>query len=260
MIACWATLVPTIALAQGPEDSASPEAEARALFQLGATALRAGDFAEAKARLEESLGIHQHPRTAYNLAHALHGLGEVRAARDTLRALQAGNFGVLDEGTSNASVTLLETVRADISTVEIHVHGVETALIIVDGHEHARILSSGPPLLVELDPGEHAIQALSEDRSQSSSERLRIERGDATRVELQINDLRVQSVPDSGPTREANTEGAVEEESSSIARSPVFWLVVTGVVAGGIVAAVFLSRKDPIEDDIFGVTPTLRRP
>lgn len=253
VIALWASLVPDV-LAQEPIGS---EEQARAEFQLGANALRAEDFAEAKARLTLSLDMHRHPRTAYNLALALQRLGEVLAARETLRSLQAGDFGDLDEGTTSASETLLDSVRADIARAEVRVGGVDAALILVDEHEHARILSAGPALVVELDPGEHVIQALSEDRTQSSSERVHIERGETARVELQIHDLRVRTVPDPGPVRDETTD---ESERRSLARSPVLWIVVAGVLVGGVIAAVLLTRpNEPIEDDVFGVTTTLRR-
>lgn len=244
-------------LAAAAPSSAQDPMNARALFTAGVEALQADEPERARAHFEESLRLHAHPATAFNLAVALHELGRLRDAEQYLGALRAGRYGELDEEASTAARALLTEVRSGLATLDVQVRGVVDEAQ-VDGEERGRVTADGAPLLIETDPGEHELRAVSEAGS-SPPRTVRVEPGGGASVVLEIEAIPLPEAAPELPLAEPETDAAPGDDTVL----HVILAVVIGalVVGGAVTAGVLLSQgAAPIEDDVFGVTVTLGGP
>ena len=98
---------------------AGRESEARALFERAAERLRAGQFAEARDLLNQSLALASKPATAFNLSVAYRGTGESMRAAELLRRLRGGELGELEPEQRKEVLALLRAVEAEIGTLEV---------------------------------------------------------------------------------------------------------------------------------------------
>ena len=238
-------------LAAAAPSSAQDPMNARALFTAGVEALQADEPERARAHFEESLRLHAHPATAFNLAVALHELGRLREAEQYLGALRAGRYGELDEEASTAARALLTEVRSGLATLDVQVRGV------VD-EARGRVTADGAPLLIETDPGEHELRAVSEAGS-SPPRTVRVEPGGGASVVLEIEAIPLPEAAPELPLAEPEPDAAPGDDTVL----HVILAVVIGalVVGGAVTAGVLLSQgAAPIEDDVFGVTVTLGGP
>lgn len=246
-------------LAAAAPSSAQDPMNARALFTAGVEALQADEPERARAHFEESLRLHAHPATAFNLAVALHELGRLRDAEQYLGALRAGRYGELDDEASTAARALLTEVRSGLATLDVQVRGVvDEARVEVDGEERGRVTADGAPLLIETDPGEHELRAVSEAGS-SPPRTVRVEPGGGASVVLEIEAIPLPEAAPGLPLAEPEPDAAPGDDTVL----HVILAVVIGalVVGGAVTAGVLLSQgAAPIEDDVFGVTVTLGGP
>lgn len=143
---------------------AAADQEARRLFGEATTAIAAGRFAIARDLLRRSIALVPNAGSAFNLAVALRGTGELRAAVATLEALVAGEHGAL-QGAQRAQVSaLLEATRRELGHLRVEVSGAPIVELRIDGAllGEAR---EGEPFESTIDPGEHLVTASAPHRT-----------------------------------------------------------------------------------------------
>jgi hypothetical protein len=149
--------------------------EARALFEQARTAIQEGRFAAARDLLRRSLELAPNPGSAFNLAIALRGTGELRSAVGTFEALLAGGHGELSPAQAREATDLMARTRAELAHLEVHVTGAPSVEVRLDG-ELVGEAPEGGTVRTEVDPGAHVLTA-SAPRRVPYEERLTIEPG-----------------------------------------------------------------------------------
>lgn len=115
--------------------AAAQDLDARARFERALVAIADGRYASAVSDLEASLALAPRPSTAFNLAIAQRGTGELLAAEATFDALLAGHYGALDDARVAQATALRDEVRAQIGSLSILVEGAPGPRVTVDGTE-----------------------------------------------------------------------------------------------------------------------------
>lgn len=302
-------LVLAAALSAAPAraQDAADRRRARQLFEQADGALSGGRFAEARDLLRRSLALYPHTATAFNLAVALRGTGEIRAAVQTFDQLLSGSHGELDAEQRAQAETLREETAAEVGVVRITTSGAPRVEIRVDGVRVGEI-DDGGSLEWRCDPGPRVVTA-SAERHETEERRLEVERGRTHEVAMELHLtaeaargtivleateadhrlaivgvaegrglLRRQVDPGTYRVVVESEEGRRESEvtvdggetlrvhldvagADDVAASPWLWtgvgLAVVGLVVGAIVLFVPVQQQ-PIEDDVWGVTYTLR--
>ncbi|MEM9860436.1 MAG: hypothetical protein AAF938_02370 [Myxococcota bacterium] len=103
------------------QPSEAAEARARERFGEGMAQIEQGRFADAVALLEESLLIVPRPATAYNLAFARRGTGDLVGALAAVDRLLDESYGPLSDGGREAAAALREEIAAAIAAVEVRI-------------------------------------------------------------------------------------------------------------------------------------------
>lgn len=144
-----------------PKQAAPVQAEeAKQLFERGMAALDAGKFALARDAFGASLALQRTRATAFNLAVALRGTGEVRAAVRLLREIEAGAYGALDAERTRQVASLAQELEATLATLSIRVSGAPWAEVRVNGELVAgKVQELTQPLGYVVDPGQVVVTA-----------------------------------------------------------------------------------------------------
>jgi hypothetical protein len=150
-------------------------AEARGLFQQARTAIQEGRFAAARDLLVRSLALAPNTGSAFNLAIALRGTGELRRAVQTFEALLAGTHGELTAAQAREATQLMAQTRAELAHLEVHVSGAAEVELRLDG-ERIGEAPEGGTVRTEVDPGTHVLTATA-PRRVPDEQRLSIEPG-----------------------------------------------------------------------------------
>jgi len=211
-------------------------------FAAGSAALRAGRFHEARDLLRAAHGSAHAVGTAFNLAVALRGTGEMLECAELFEALLDGTFGHVTTAATEQAHALRTECRSAVATLTITVG--RGATVHVDGASIGE-LEGEVSRSLSLDPGSHVITA-ARDGFVTAQERVELERAEvgALRLDLVpvvVPALLVQVEPSPGP-------GAA---GFNLAEEVWFWLSLVGVglVAGGIALGVALtppSVADPV--------------
>ena len=164
---------------------AERESEARALFERAAERLRAGQFAEARDLLNQSLALAAKPATAFNLSVAYRGTGESMRAAELLRKLRGGDFGQLEASQRQEVLGLLRAVEAEIGTLEVEARGAPDIQIRIDGR-HVGNVSEGARGAFKSDAGERLVTASATDRV-TAERRVRVQRGKRLRISFALH-------------------------------------------------------------------------
>lgn len=138
----------------GPAEAQSDCAER--FFQQGVNALDAFRFGEARDFLRRSLECDANSGTAFNLAVAYRGTGEMTKARALYVRLLESEFGSLSRAERGEIRQLLRDTEAAIATLEVTIDGPEEAEVRVDG-ERVAMVPANEPHRQELDPGTHRL-------------------------------------------------------------------------------------------------------
>lgn len=163
---------------------AADRRRARQLFQEADGALSGGRFAEARDLLRRSLALYPHAATAFNLAVALRGTGEIRGSVEIFDQLLDDRFGELD-GTQRAQAQSLRAeTDAELGVLQITATGAPRVEIRVDGVRIGEI-GDGGTLEWRVDPGPRVVTA-SAERRQTAERRLEVERGRTHEVEVAL--------------------------------------------------------------------------
>jgi hypothetical protein len=166
-------LAPIAAIAQ------NTNAEARAAFEHGVSALDEGRYREAVELLERSRAIRDVPVVEYNLGLAYRGIGRYRDAIASFEHFLAHP----DPGSAPAEIeTVRHTVaelRSALVTLDVHVTPSQ-AVVHVDGHPLE--LANGSALV---DPGPHVIE-VSADGFTTERRDMNLARGGHQQLELAL--------------------------------------------------------------------------
>lgn len=175
-----------------PSANTDPQRQARSQFDDAARAIAEGRFAEARDLLRSSLALFPRPATAFNLAIALRGTGETRAAVAVFDALLSGEYGRLNAAQQEEARTLREGAAAEIATLVVLAEGRDELELRVDALEPIR-LAAGETRELALDAGDHVVLARRAD-GREAERRIRLER--SARVDLALD---LESEPDHRP-------------------------------------------------------------
>lgn len=119
LLALAATLVSTSAGANGR----SREEEAKTHFDAGLRSIQEGRFADAIAPLRKSLSEKPRPATAFNLAVALRGTGQLVEASVVFDQVLHGDYGDLSASQRAEVRTLRDQTEADVAVLSVHIVG-----------------------------------------------------------------------------------------------------------------------------------------
>ena len=140
-------LIPLGASAQGGD-----AARARKLFTEGTEAIRTGQFAQARDSLRQSLSLHPRVGTAFNLATAYRGTGELRSAIDVLDRLIAREYGSVTGKQRRAAKAVRNELSRQLVTLRLALERPDAATVFVDGASLGD-LSAAEPRDMLIDPG-----------------------------------------------------------------------------------------------------------
>jgi hypothetical protein len=256
ILASFAMLAPAFSV-EAQTASATQRARARALFGQGVVFARDGEWEQAVDRFSRTMELTPSPVVAYNLASALESVGRIVEACEHLRSIE--RFEHVDEQLAAEARALLTTIEPRVARLVVEVES--TAAIELDGEPITRA-----EIGVELpiDPGSHRLSV----RVGSGSPRERtieLEPGEHRRVSLDPEIIRDEVLlvtsepsPQHAVRPEAGAEHRVldasaESESASVFEQWWFWTLSVAVLAGGVIAVVFLAgsgASDPVQGDL----------
>ena len=235
-------LLPGVAQAQPRSVSAEAEAaeaaDVQRSFGAGNAALRAGRFHEARDLLREAHRGANAVGTAFNLAVALRGTGEVSECAALFDRLLLGAFGEVTADVGAQSESLREECRAAVATLAVRVtHG---AVVRVDGQAIGRV-EPGAPRELRLDPGPHVVTA-AERGFVTAEERVVLGRSERGAVEIRLVPAITLALSTASPT-------SVDERAATVFEEAWFWGLVIGVAlaAGGVALGVALTPPSVAE-------------
>ena len=238
-----AVLLATVLAIPGMAAASDDAQQARALFEAADVALDEGRFAAARDLLRRSVALHPHRATAFNLAVALRGTGEVAGSIELFEQLLAGRFGELEPERREQVERLLAEVRAEVARLSVHACGAPEIDVRLDGVPAVTLSDCGRAEL-SVDPGAHIVR-FDASGAEPAERRLVLGRGEHTSLDITLR---------SAPRR---VEGSLVE-------SPWLWLGIGGAVAIGVAVtllAVLLRPTSPhVVDDVFGEIVALRHP
>lgn len=148
-------LAPAVAHAQTPDELQ----QARELFQQGYRDEQEKRFAEALEKFRRVASVKETPAVRYRIGAALEGLGRLREARDTFRALAAASDQMKADEQDIAASATERVVDLDrrVPKLLVRVEGPPPDVrLVVDG---APVAASAQGTAIELDPGDHVIAA-----------------------------------------------------------------------------------------------------
>ncbi len=227
-IVAWLLAASTVAAAPkrftapaGDASAASIE-EARARFSVGNRAVEAGRWADALTEFERAYALSGVPSALFNVATTLRALGRHVEARDAFDQLLASHPNQ-DPADRKRALALRQEEQGRIATLQLdNLEAGHEISVSLDGHPATD--DGARPLLIEVDPGRHALR-IERPRYRIFTWKGDVGDGDkrAVRVELEVEPLAVV-VPPASP--------APAPASGGVLRSPVFWTIVGVVVVG----------------------------
>ena len=231
-----------------PEETAARRDEARQLFARGEVAFAEGRLADARRLFRQSLDLHPHQATAFNLALAMREAGAYLDSDALYAELLDGRFGALDEERRREVAGLRAEVRARIGRLRVRVHGAARSEVLVDGRIVARAASS-ETTEAEVDPGEHVATARAADYL-PVDETVHVEAGETVSIRLALTEPIGRAPIAVGPV-----------DSGGASLWPWIALAAAVAVAGAAVTVLLLTGDDEPDlppDLVFGRATTLR--
>jgi len=242
-------LLPAIAVALGAlgptRAAAQTEAEleqARQAFEEGVAASDAGDFETAATRFRRVMGIRSTTAVKYNLALALHELGNDGEAATLLRdVVEDRSF---DRRARYNARRILRAVEPDLGELTIHVEGDEAGVGISIGDRPVTLADVGRPLSVA--SGDHTVALTREGRT-VASETVFVDADGSAEVTLSaVPTPRQVAVQTETPPDVFDTEEVEEDDGGgSVFAQGWFWTGLGVVVAGAAVAVVLATEDEP---------------
>lgn len=228
------TVILIIALCVAGPVSAQPmgqavgaRGQAQELFLRAAEHIEVGHFAEATQLLRESIELFPTGATAFNLGVALRGMGDVLAATEQFRALEAGFYGPLVEAQTAQVSALLAESESEIGTLDIRACGGAGLEVRVNGALRPTVLEC-ERIRVQVNPGVHNVTASSSD-APTVAQRVEVAGGEQQLIRLTL-------IPRLAPQADASRRWY---------QRPWVWVVVGAVVTGAAVGAGISATSDP---------------
>ncbi|MFT5358174.1 MAG: tetratricopeptide (TPR) repeat protein, partial [Polyangiales bacterium] len=206
-----------------PTAEATEEALATRQHNAGAVASGDGDFVLAEQEFRASLALRFRPSTAIDHAYSLEQLGRYgEAVRLYERLLGLAEAELPAEHGRGALERYRLGAREQQATVRVVVRGVAEARIVLDDVTMGRALE-GHTVTLTVDPGEHRVAAVLDDREARSAIQLRV--GEARDVELRFAPAPAEVAAAAEPDVEF-AEGARDDQRRADARSNVvYWIL-----------------------------------
>jgi len=228
--------LPTVAEAQ------ADVADVQQTFEAGTAALRAGRFHEARDLLREAHHSARAVGTAFNLAVALRGTGEVVECASLFGRLLEGEFGDLTQAVDGQARALRRECGAASASLSIRVN--RSADVLVDG-ESVGLLPPDTARELRLDPGAHVVTAAHRGFV-TAQERVELARGGRAEVSLELVAIVMPEL-----LRLSPESPRASPPHSSVFGKVWFWLsVVGGVLVAGAVTWAVTSRDPSVADPV----------
>lgn len=225
------------------QDAASPDAEARALFEQGVEALREDRFERAVDLLRRSFEMTERPAIAFNLGLALRGAGDSLGAMEIVEPLMEGRYGTIDPRQSEQVEQLSRELRVYLGRVAVRLPETARAELFINEAPRGELVN-GDELTLWVEPGEIRIRATTED-GHTVRETIEVEGAERAQVVLQPPTIIVEEVDRA-------------EDDSGISG---WWFVGIGAAvaaaAATVIAVLVLTAPEPTEDPIYGRILTL---
>lgn len=163
--------------------AAGPKTKSRELFEEGVSLMQTGRFAEASERLRASLAGAPRAPTAFNLAIALRGTGDVLGALDLFQRIEQREFGAVGGAEKSQVTALLRECEAEVAqlTVQLPAKYVAAADVRVDG---VPLVLQGETTLVRVNPGPRHVTLTAVD-VESIDSQVTLARGERRTVVLE---------------------------------------------------------------------------
>lgn len=179
-----AVLTAVVAFLTWPSVTAADPPSARELFLGAKEAIREGRFAQAADMLTESLRLERRPSTAYNLAVAHRGTGNINEAIAQLDELLDGEYGRLSRGQRAEVSRLRRELKKDLSELSLVLRAPDAALVRVDGQDRGKA-TEGEVFRLKVNPGRRQLSV--EARGYLPHEHsLKLYRGDRRTLEITL--------------------------------------------------------------------------
>lgn len=230
--------------AQTPQEIAL----ARSLFEEGVALADSADWSGAADRFARAYAIKPTAGIAFNYASALIELGKLVEASELLRAVAR------DPAASDAlraeSEQKLASIQSRIAYLTVHVTGDygPKARVSLDEHDLPKVAWG---VASPIDPGSHSVRLLVGD---TELDRKELTLAEAERSEVTLSGHMPTSHETSAPSVALVPVPNANHSEHNEARRPLHknWMLWTGVglvVAGGVVAAVLLTRDGGTETE-----------
>ncbi|MFO0557913.1 MAG: tetratricopeptide repeat protein [Polyangiales bacterium] len=229
------------------------EAEARALFEQGVSALADERYSDALTAFSRSYEIRRVASVALNLGIALRALGRVTEARQRFNEFLEMASAAQHERHDREVGNYIQDVSRRIARIHIASVEPEQARILVDG----RRVTLDERDEVAVDPGEHRVEAQLQGFAAAEPQRVTLESGGRAEVRLRLEpqrpDPRVTIAPDNNGQR-SNAQGSrAQSTQPPITSSPWLWVAIGVGVAAAIAVptAIVLTTREPTLPGLF---------
>jgi tetratricopeptide (TPR) repeat protein len=221
------------ASAQQKAPSAEELKAAREMFQEAYKDEQEKRFAQALEKFQRVASVKESASVRYRIGAVLEQLGRLREARDAFRALAASkpNLSTPEQEIADNAAERAHQLDKKIPKIVLRLqdNSPADARVSIDG---APVPASTSPRQVELDPGEHLVQA-SSPTSRPSESKVTLTEGGEVEVMVVLTPLKAAKLPPPPPP--AETAGPHRDRTLAyIALGAGGVLLVTGLVLLGI--------------------------
>lgn len=231
------------------------EAEARALFEQGVTALADERYSDALTAFARSYEIRRVASVALNLGIALRAVGRVTEARQRFNEFLEMASAAQHERHDREVAGYIQDVSRRIARIHVAAVEPEQARVLVDG----RRVTLDEHDEVAVDPGEHRVEAQLPGYSAAEPQRVTLEAGGRADVRLRLvaerPDPRVTLTTGNGQQTNTAQQGNGRSPSPPppITSNPWLWVGVgLGVVAAiAVPTAIVLGTREPTLPGLF---------
>lgn len=229
------------------------EADARALFEQGVSALSDERYSDALTAFARSYEIRRVASVALNLGIALRALGRVTEARQRFNEFLEMASAAQHERHDREVANYIQDVSRRIARIRVASVEPEQARILVDG----RRVTLDERDEVAVDPGEHRVEAQLQGYSAAEPQRVTLEPGGRAEVRLRLAqerpDPRVTIAPENNGQRSTTQGGRAQSPPPPITSNPWLWVGIgVGVAAAiAIPTAIVLSTREPTLPGLF---------
>lgn len=206
----------------------------------------AGNYAEARSQLFKAHSIFPNARTLRALGKAEYELKNYREAIDYLEQALVSNVRPMTAEQRAEAQRLISAARGYTASYRISLQPPDSRLVL-DGNA----VKLGADGLLVVNVGDHVLQAEADGYVPERRELRVIGGGAEQSLRIELQKIPAEPEPAALPAVELTeseqvaTEPPVQSDTTPLRRKWWFWTGVAGVLAGGAVAAVLLTREPP---------------